>query len=129
MFTVAQIKAAHAKVQSGADFPNYIQEIKQLGVKAFETWVVDSHTDYVGDDHYQTSSYPMYAELSITDTVNKETFAYALRIHQQGQTDYYSFCRACADTGIEKWFVNLETMTCTYFDKFGNQVLVEQIPA
>lgn len=30
MFTVEQIKAAHAKVKSGADFPGYITEIKSL---------------------------------------------------------------------------------------------------
>jgi len=28
MFTVEQIKAAHSKVKSGADFPSYIKEIK-----------------------------------------------------------------------------------------------------
>lgn len=32
MFTVEQIKTAHSKVKSGADFPAYIQDIKKLGV-------------------------------------------------------------------------------------------------
>ena len=36
MFTVEQIKAAHSKVQSGADFPAYIREIKELGVTHYE---------------------------------------------------------------------------------------------
>ena len=45
MFTVEQIKAAHSKVKSGADFPKYIRDIKLLGVTAYETWVVDSHTE------------------------------------------------------------------------------------
>jgi len=40
MFTVEQIESAHGKVKSGADFPNYIQEIKKLGVVSFETWFV-----------------------------------------------------------------------------------------
>ena len=31
-FTIDEIKAEHQKVKSGADFPNYIQQIKQLGV-------------------------------------------------------------------------------------------------
>jgi len=26
----------------------------------------------------------------------------------------------CTETGIEKWRVDLEKMTCTYFDKSGN---------
>lgn len=33
MVTIAQIQAAHSKVKSGKDFPAYIKEIKQLGVK------------------------------------------------------------------------------------------------
>jgi hypothetical protein len=28
----------------------------------------------------------------------------------------------------EKWTVCLESMTCTYYDKSGNKVLVEKIP-
>jgi hypothetical protein len=34
MVTIEQIKQAHNKVKSGADFPKYIQEIKKLGVSA-----------------------------------------------------------------------------------------------
>ena len=30
MFTVEQIDQAHEKVKSGADFPDYNQEIKQM---------------------------------------------------------------------------------------------------
>ena len=128
MFTVEQIKAAHSKVKSGADFPKYIQDIKQLGVTAFGTWVVDSHTDYFGKDHYQAKSNPMYENLAIAADSNKEKFNHCLKIHQQGETDYFRFCKDCAETGIEKWFVCLDTMTCTYYDKAGNKILVEQIP-
>ena len=39
MFTVEQIKVAHSKVKSGADFPAYIQDIKKLGVTFYETFV------------------------------------------------------------------------------------------
>lgn len=128
MFTVEQIKSAHSKVKSGADFPMYIQAIKQLGVTAFETWVTDSHTEYFGKDHYQTKSGPMYEKLAIANNCNKDAFNHCLQIHQQGKTDYSRFCKDCAETGIEKWFVCLDTMTCTYYDKTGNKVLVENIP-
>jgi hypothetical protein len=40
MFTIEQIKQAHNKVKSGADFPKYIQEIKKLGMAE-----VPSHED------------------------------------------------------------------------------------
>ncbi|RFM27893.1 DUF1398 domain-containing protein [Deminuibacter soli] len=128
MFTVQQIKAAHAQVQSGADFPNYIREIKEMGVTGFETWVVDSHTSYFGKNNYQTQSTPMYEDLAIAGKADKTAFAGYLNIHQQGKTDYLTFCRHCAETGVEKWIVDLTAMTCTYYDKAGNELLQEQIP-
>ena len=45
MFTVEQIKTAHSKVKSGADFPSYIKEIKSLGVTHYEAYVTDGHID------------------------------------------------------------------------------------
>ncbi len=127
-FTVANIEKAHEKVKSGADFPNYIKEIKSLGVIAFETWVVDSHTNYFGTDNFETTSDAQYDDLMIVDDVNIEKFITYLKIHQKGETNYFTFCKHCAETGVEKWFVSLEDYTCTYFDKNGNTILNEKIP-
>jgi len=129
LFTVEQIKSAHSKVNSGSDFPKYIHDIKQLGVNAFETWVIDSHTEYFGNDSYQIKSQPVYENLNIAEKNDKDKFSNYLKIHQQGKTDYLTFCRHCAETGIEKWFASLNEMTCTYYDKAGNEILVEKIPA
>jgi uncharacterized protein YbcV (DUF1398 family) len=128
MFTVQQIEQAHEKVKSGADFPRYIQEIKQLGVVAFETWVIDSHTEYLGKNGFRAQSLPQYEELTIPKSSDNERFRRYLKSHQQGETDYFTFCRHCAETGIEKWVVCLDEMTCTYYDKAGSKMLVEQIP-
>lgn len=128
MFTVEQIELAHSKIKSGTEFPKYIKEIKELGVTAFETWVIDSHTKYFGKNDFQTKSKPKYEALYVTDFSNKEKFEDYLKIHQKGETDYFTFCTHCAETGIEKWIVNLEEMTCTYFDKAENEILVEIIP-
>ena len=128
MFTVEQIEHAHDKVKSGADFPKYIQEIKEMGVRAFETWVLDSHTEYIGKGGFRTQSKPMYENLKISDSCDAAKFEGYLRIHQKGETDYFAFCSHCAETGVEKWYVDLEKMTCTYYDKAGNEVLVEIVP-
>ena len=128
MFTIEQIEQAHANVKSGADFPAYIQKIKKLGVTGFETWVKDSHTDYLGENNFSISSKPKYAELTISPISDKENFITRLKEHQQGKTDYFAFCNDCAKTGIEKWVVSLSKMTCVYYDKSGNEILVEQIP-
>ncbi|MFG6686695.1 DUF1398 domain-containing protein [Mariniflexile sp. HNIBRBA6329] len=128
MFTVEQIELAHAKVKSGAGFPKYIKNIKELGVSAFETWVFDSHTNYFGNDGFKTQSQPKYEPLNIADFCDKNRFEQYLRIHQRGETNYFTFCNHCAETGIEKWHVNLIKMTCTYYDKAGNDILIEMVP-
>lgn len=128
MFTLEQIKAAHSKVKSGADFPAYIVEIKAFGVTRYETFVADGHTDYQGAENYTVSSSSRYAPLAIATEVDPDRFKAKLLAHQQGMTDFLSFINMCAATGIEKWKICMDKMTCTYFDKAGREVLVEKIP-
>jgi len=128
MFTVEQIKTAHSKVKSGADFPAYIQDIKKIGVTYYETFVTDGHTDYYGENKYKTTSPARYEPVAIADTVDAEQFKKDLKEHQQGKTDYPTFIKMCATFGIEKWNVCMDKMTCTYYDRKGSEILVEEIP-
>ena len=128
MFTVEQIKAAHSKVKSGADFPRYIQDLIALGVTFYETYVSDGHTDYFGKNDYKTSSNASYNILAINTVGDIDQFKTDLKAHQQGQTDYMTFCSDCAKSGVEKWAVSLSKMTCTYFETNGNEMLLEVIP-
>ncbi len=123
-----EIKEAHSRVKSGADFPNYVQDLIKLGVGKYETYVNDGHTLYFGEDNYQIQSEPKYSELSIANISDKERFKHYLKIHQRGQTDYSTFCNHSAETGVEKWRVDMSQMTCTYYDKLNNKMLEEQIP-
>jgi uncharacterized protein YbcV (DUF1398 family) len=129
MFTPDQIKTAHAKVKSGADFPAYIREPKQLGVHHYHTFVADGHTDYFGSADYTISSTPKYNTLPIAAQSDVHQFKSDLAAHQQGKTDYLTFCNDCAKSGVEKWIVSLSEMTCTYYDKSGSELLQEVIPA
>ena len=128
MFTIQQIKEAHAKVKSGADFPKYIQDIIALGVTSFETFVFDNHTDYYGKDNYFTSSQGFSGTLPIANRSDVEQFKLDLKSHQQGHTDYMTFLKDCTKSGIEKWIVVMDKMTCSYYDINGNEMLVEKIP-
>ena len=128
MFTVEQIKAAHSKVKSGADFPFYIEEIKGLGVTHYEAYVTDGHIDYHGANNYTAQVPVKYEPLVINDISKEEEFKAELVAHQQGKTDFLTFIKMCATFGIEKWAICMEKLTCTYYDKVGNLVLVEEIP-
>jgi uncharacterized protein YbcV (DUF1398 family) len=129
MFTVQQIKEAHSKVKSGADFPQYMQDIIALGVTSFETFVFDNHTNYYGEDDFQIASEGFSETLTIADESAIELFKTDLKAHQQGKTDYMTFLNDCAKSGVEKWIVVMDKMTCSYYDKAGNEMVVEVIPS
>lgn len=129
MLTLEQIKQAHSKVKSGADFPNYIQEISRLGVSSYETYVTDGHTRFLTKENNELVSTPKYETLVISESSDKNQFQKELKEHQQGKTDYPTFCQISAKLGVEKWVVDIPKMTCTYYDKGGREMLVETIPA
>jgi uncharacterized protein YbcV (DUF1398 family) len=128
MFTLEQIKQAHDKVQTGADFLNYIQDLINLGVKGYDTLVNDGRVAYYGSDDYSVSTDKKYDVIKIASTANKERFIEFLVMHQDGQTDYFTFCQQAAQSGIAKWRVDIIEMTCTYFTAQDDAILIEKIP-
>lgn len=128
MFTIAQIKEAHAKVKSGADFPTYIQDLIALGVLGYDTFVNDGHVEYFGADNFRATATETYDSIFVAKVLNKERFIEFLVMHQEGQTDYITFCNHAAQCGIAKWKVDIVAMTCTYFDTAENPILIEKIP-
>jgi len=128
MFTIVQIKAAHAKVKSGADFPKYIQDLINLGIIGYDTFVADGHVEYFGANDFRATAKETYSPLTIASSVNKERFIEFLVMHQEGQTDYLTFCNHAAQCGIAQWTVNIIEKTCTYLDNNQNSILIEKIP-
>jgi uncharacterized protein YbcV (DUF1398 family) len=128
MFTVEQIKTAHSKVKSGADFPAYIWEIKSLGVIAYEHFVTDGHIQYYGANDFKISATAKWPAMEVAEAGSAEKLKHALAIHQQGQTDYPTFCKQSAEAGVEKWIVDITKKVCIYYDMAGNQLLLEAIP-
>ncbi|RYU91791.1 DUF1398 domain-containing protein [Emticicia agri] len=128
MFTLNQIKEAHAQVKSGADFPKYIQDLSALGILKYITYVQDGHSELMGANSYTLTSDARYVPLKIADESAPEAFKEYLTKHQQGQSDYPTFCKQAAETGTDKWITDIAQMTCTYYDKAGNEIVVETIP-
>lgn len=127
-FTIENIKAEHQKVKSGADFPQYIQAIKALGVSHYKAYVSDGNTEYFNTDNQSVQTGSKYDSLPVSDVLNLENFKIKLKLHQQGGTDYITFCKDCAENGINGWIMDLHAMTCTYFDHNETDVLTEQVP-
>ena len=88
----------------------------------------DGHIDYHGGNDRTAKVLAKYAPLTIADSPDYEKFKAELMAHQQGKTDFLTFIKMCATLGIEKWAICMNKMTCTYYDKGGSEILVEQIP-
>jgi uncharacterized protein YbcV (DUF1398 family) len=129
MFTLEQIKQAHDNVQTAADFPIYIQDLINLGVKGYDTLVNDGSVAYYGDNDYSVSTDKKYDAIKIASTANKERFIEFLVMHQDDQTDYFTFCQQAAQSGIAKWRIDIIEMTCTYYDVAGDAIVIEKIPS
>lgn len=128
-FTIEEIKAEHQQVKSGADFPKYIQAIKRLGVSHYKVYVTDGNTEYFDAENLSAKTESKYETLLISENLNLDHFKTRLKLHQQGGTDYMTFCKDCAENGVEGWKMDLNEMTCTYFDKNGNYILEEKVPS
>ncbi|MEI5984503.1 MULTISPECIES: DUF1398 domain-containing protein [Sphingobacterium] len=127
MFSIKQIEEAHSRVSTGADFPRYIAEIRNLGVTSFKFNVSDGKEIYFGENSYEAVSEPKYDPIKIQSEVNFPTFTKELIDHQQGKTDFPHFIKICAENGVNNWIVDLEKMVCTYFDSHGNKILQEPL--
>ena len=128
MFTLVQIEEAHSQVKSGADFSNYIRDIKRLGVVRFDHFVSDGHMHYAGENNDEILSEAAYDLLRTAHTSSIKSLKEALNIHQKGETDYLTFCRQSAEAGVEKWTADLTKMTCIYYDLKGDEMILEYIP-
>lgn len=128
MFTIDQIHEAFAKVKSGADFPQFVQNLKEIGVTHYDNFVLDGRTNYYGLNGFMLDGASKYPEMQVNDNSSSDRLKHAIAIHQQGQTDYPTFCRQAADAGVEKWRVHMIERTVIYTDKKGQKLTVEPIP-
>lgn len=128
MFTIEQIHEAFEKVKSGVDFPQFIQDLKSIGVTHYDNFVADGRTKYYGINNFMLDGAPKYPAQAINSESSIDKLKHAIYIHQQGQTDYPTFCQQAAEAGVEKWTTHSIEMTVTYFDKQSNKLTTEPIP-
>ena len=129
MFTQDQIKAAHAKVKSGADYPRYVRDLKKLGIHHYD-YVVENganvYYDHVGN-HLSTRLDDIMHR-NVSDISSSEMLKEYIVNHQQGNSDFPTFCLQAAKAGVQRWSSDLEKMVCTYYDKMNNEMYAEPIP-
>ncbi len=58
---------------------------------------------------------------------DREAFLDHLRRHERGETRYLQMSKGLADSGIDRWTVDIRAMTMTLYDQSGIALLVEGI--
>jgi uncharacterized protein YbcV (DUF1398 family) len=128
MFTTKEIEAATQKIKTGADFPQFASALKAMGVTRVDVYAINGLSIYFGDGDHTVEGAPIYESLLIEPTASIPDLQEALKIHQEGASDYQTFCKQAALAGVEKWIIDLNAMTVTYLDTTGNEMLTEDIP-
>jgi uncharacterized protein YbcV (DUF1398 family) len=126
-FTMEQINDGHERLGNAATPGAYLRELNTLGVQSSTSYLCDGHTEFFGSDGYSLRSPAAHARLTVADTSNRAQFLEHLELHSQQKTSYVEMSRGLADSGIEKWTMDTRALTVTYYDKTGNELLVEKI--
>ena len=127
MLTIEQLDDLHARLGSARTFLQYVLALKALGVERYDSYLADGHSEYFGRDGQAVVSPTVHEALPVAESGQRETFLEHLRRHEQRQTTYLEMSRGLAESGIEKWTVDTNSMTMTFYDKAGGEMLVEQI--
>jgi uncharacterized protein YbcV (DUF1398 family) len=128
MFTKNLIEAAQARVKTGADYPRLVQELKHMGVHSYDHVVADGSNVYHGADGHTVTISHSQEQIPVATGSSAEALRQTIAIHQQGKTDYPTFCRQAGEAGVAKWTSDLRAMTVTYSDRSGRAIVVEAIP-
>jgi uncharacterized protein YbcV (DUF1398 family) len=127
MFTLEQINDIHNRLGNAETLPQYLEALKKIGVDKYDSFITDGHSEYFGKDDHKVASPPVHEKLSIAETSNRKRFLNHLNLHNEGKTNYLEMSKGLADSGIEKWTFDTNKMIITYYDKYGNEMLVEAI--
>jgi uncharacterized protein YbcV (DUF1398 family) len=127
MFTLEQIDDVHARLGNAETLAEYMRALHALGVERYDSYLTDGHSVYFGKGGHKVVSPAVHEKLSIAEASNRENFLKHLKLHEQGKTSYIEMSKGLAESGIEKWTMDAHKMTIAYYDKVGNEMLVETI--
>lgn len=127
MFALQQINEIHDRLGKQASLPQYLMALKAIGIIKYDSFISDGHSEYFGKNNYKIVSPPVHTDYFIAQTCNRQEFLMHLKLHEEGKTDYLKMAASLAESGIEKWTFNTIKMTIAYYDKNGNEMLLEKI--
>ena len=125
MFTIEQIDDIHDRLGTAETLAQYLQALNAIGVERGDSFIADGHSEYFGKNGYKVVGAAVHEKLTIAATSSRDALLEHLSLHNQGKTSYLDMSKGLADSGIEKWTFDTNRMTIAYFDRAGNELLVE----
>lgn len=127
-FSAEAIREIYTRPRSGFNFPALVRELKAAGVASYEHVIETGANVFHSKDGAMLTLDKMGPPCPVSDQVDAESLRKIIAQHQQGLSDYPTFCRLAGNIGVARWVCDLSAMTCSYFDKSGNSMHVEAIP-
>lgn len=115
------------KIQANGNFGVLVESYLEYGIVRFQTCAATAKSIY-----FDAEGNRVYDENDIFNfeigQLNVEQFKADLLDHQQGLTDFPTWLKLTAGSGIGYWIVDLEAKQCVYYDLDNNPVHTELIP-
>jgi len=127
MFTLDQITSIHDQLGNADTLFQYAQALNKLGVTRFDSYVTDGHSEYFSKDGHVVKSPSYHETFIIAKKSNEEAFHKYMRLSEEGTLGYVEMSKGFAESGVEKWTMDTDKATFTYYDKSGKQLLVEEL--
>jgi uncharacterized protein YbcV (DUF1398 family) len=127
VFTLEQIDDIHKRLGKRSSLPEYLKALRAIGVERYDSFISDGHSEYYGTPNLKVVSLAVHAILTVAEKSDRDKFLNHLRLHEQGQTNYFEMSRGLAESGIEKWTFDTSKMTIAYYDRAGQVLLKESI--
>lgn len=126
-FYLESIKQAQ-KLYTDGDFPKLIREYKTMGMVTNTYNIETGIVSYTNKYQKVIKDAGIKVDIEIPGSSNYEEVIIGLKRNQKGESDFISFCKEVGKAGIYKWVVDLENMTCNYYDKQEKMIISERIP-
>ena len=127
MFTLEQIDDIHDRLGNQDTLAQYLRALNAIGVERSDSFIVDGHSEYFGKGSETVATPPTHAVLAIAGTSSRDALVEHLALHSQGKTSYVEMSKGLAESGVEKWSFDTSALTIAYYDKAGNELLVEAV--
>jgi hypothetical protein len=68
MFGIEQINDLHARLGSAKTFPEYVRSLSALGIKQYDSYLADGHSEYFWQGGHRVVSPPVHEVLAVAET-------------------------------------------------------------